>query len=72
MVRKSIALLVPQPGQKTSSHGVPASIAARIVGDHSMSQPAIAGRPHRWSDAAVNSQRRRGHDDGEWHGEWQA
>jgi hypothetical protein len=25
MVRKSIALLVPQPGQKTLSHGVPAS-----------------------------------------------
>jgi hypothetical protein len=27
-VRKSIALLVPQPGQKTASHGVPASSAA--------------------------------------------
>jgi hypothetical protein len=33
---QSIALLVPQPGQKTSSHGVLAS-AARIVGDHSPS-----------------------------------
>jgi hypothetical protein len=35
-VRRSIALLVPQPGQKTSSHGVPATNAALIVGDHSM------------------------------------
>jgi len=38
MVRRSIARLVPQPGQNTSSHGVPASDAARIVGDHSMAQ----------------------------------
>jgi hypothetical protein len=32
--------VVLQPGQNTSSHGVSASIAARIVGDHSMSRPA--------------------------------
>jgi hypothetical protein len=38
-VRRSIARLVPQPGQKTSSQGVPPSSAARIVGDHSMSRP---------------------------------
>jgi hypothetical protein len=30
-VRRSMAVLVRQPGQNTSSHGVPASIAARIV-----------------------------------------
>jgi hypothetical protein len=36
MVLRSIARLVPQPGQKTSSQGVPASSAARIVGDHSI------------------------------------
>jgi hypothetical protein len=35
---RSIALLVPHPGQNTSSHGVPAISAARIVGDHSMSR----------------------------------
>jgi len=35
--RRSIARLVPQPGQNTSSHGVPAISAARIVGDQSMS-----------------------------------
>jgi hypothetical protein len=39
MVLRSIARLVPQPGQKTSSQGVPASSAALIVGDHSMSRP---------------------------------
>jgi hypothetical protein len=33
----SIARLVPQPGQNTSSHGVSAMSAARIVGDHNMS-----------------------------------
>jgi hypothetical protein len=38
-VRRSIARLVPQSGQKTSSHGVQAISAARIVGDHSMSPP---------------------------------
>jgi hypothetical protein len=38
-VRRSIARLVPHPGQKTSSQGVPASNAARIVGDQSMSRP---------------------------------
>jgi hypothetical protein len=32
-VQRSTARLVPQPGQKTSSQGVPASSAARIVGD---------------------------------------
>jgi hypothetical protein len=38
--RRSIARLVPQPGQNTSSHGVPAISAARIVGDYSMSRLA--------------------------------
>jgi hypothetical protein len=33
-----MARLVPQPGQNTSSQGVPASSAARIVGDHNMSR----------------------------------
>jgi hypothetical protein len=28
-----MALVVPHPGQKTSSHGVPAISAARIVGE---------------------------------------
>jgi hypothetical protein len=40
--RRSIARLVPQPGQNTSSHGVPAISAARIVGDHSMSRLAAS------------------------------
>ena len=35
----SIARLVRQPGQSTSSHGIPATTAAGIVGDHHMSQP---------------------------------
>jgi hypothetical protein len=43
-VRRSIARLVPQPGQKTSSHGVPATRAARIVGDQSMSRPVARRR----------------------------
>jgi hypothetical protein len=34
--RGSIARLVPQPGQNTSSQGVLATRAARIAGDHSM------------------------------------
>jgi hypothetical protein len=32
------------PGHKTSSHGVPAISAARIVGDHSMSRPVARRR----------------------------
>jgi hypothetical protein len=40
--RRSIARLVPQPGQNTSSQGVPAISAARIVGDHSMSRLAAS------------------------------
>ena len=44
MVRRSIALVMPQPGQNTSSHGVPARSAARIVGDRSMSRPRAKGR----------------------------
>jgi hypothetical protein len=36
--RRSMARLVPQPWQNTSSHGVPAISAARIVGDHSTSR----------------------------------
>jgi len=34
-----MARLVPQPGQCTSSHGVPAITAHRIVGDHSAPRP---------------------------------
>jgi hypothetical protein len=34
--------VVPQPGQNTSSHGVPASRAARIVGDHGMSRLRVS------------------------------
>ena len=34
--------LVPQPGQNTSSHGVPAISAARIVGDRNMSRLATS------------------------------
>jgi len=41
-LRRSTARLVPQPGQNTSSHGVPAISAARIVGDHSMSRLAAS------------------------------
>jgi hypothetical protein len=37
-----MARLVPQPGQNTSSHGVPASSPARIVGNHSMSEDVPA------------------------------
>jgi hypothetical protein len=44
LLRRSIAWLVPQPGQKTSSEGVPAINAARIVGDHSMSRPVARRR----------------------------
>jgi hypothetical protein len=40
--RRSIARLVPQLGQSTSSQGVPAISAARIVGDHSMSRLAAS------------------------------
>jgi hypothetical protein len=38
-VLRSIARPVPQPGQKTSSQGVPDISAALMVGDHSMSRP---------------------------------
>jgi hypothetical protein len=38
MVPRSMARLVPQPGQKTSNQGVPAISAARMAGDHSMSR----------------------------------
>jgi hypothetical protein len=37
-IRRSIARLVPQPGQKASSQGAPAISAARMVGDHSRGQ----------------------------------
>jgi hypothetical protein len=40
--RRSIARLVPQPGQNTSSQGVSAISAARIVGDHNMSRLAAS------------------------------
>ena len=60
---------LPQPGQNTSSHGVPAISAARIVGDHSMARgdaeqvqrrlaawkPTVGGkaRSERFPDPAV-------------------
>jgi hypothetical protein len=44
MARRSIARLVPQPEQNTSSQGVSASSAARIVGDHSMTRPVASRR----------------------------
>jgi hypothetical protein len=34
----------PHPGQKISSQGVPASSAAGIVGDHSISRPVASRR----------------------------
>jgi hypothetical protein len=46
-VRRSIARLVSHPGQKTSSYGVPAISAARMVGDHSLSRPVARRRFHR-------------------------
>jgi hypothetical protein len=58
-LRKSIARLVPQPGQNTSSHGVPAISAARMVGDHSMSRLAAScsfqRRMTAWASAARGS-----------------
>jgi hypothetical protein len=45
--RADIERLVRQPGQSTSSHGVPATTATRIVGDHHMSRPAARSRFHR-------------------------
>jgi len=42
MTRMSIARLVRQPGQYTSSHGMPANSAQRIVGDHSAPHPAAS------------------------------
>jgi hypothetical protein len=53
-VRRSIARLVPQPGQKTSSQGVPASSAARIVGDHSMSRPVAKRRFQRSTTSSAS------------------
>jgi hypothetical protein len=44
IVRRSIASACPASGQKTSSHGVPASSEALIVGDHSMSRPVASLR----------------------------
>jgi hypothetical protein len=56
-VRRSIARLVPQPGQKISSHGVPATRAARIVGDHSMSRPVAKRRFQRSMTSSGCAQR---------------
>jgi hypothetical protein len=50
-----MARLVPQPGQNTSSHGVPASRAARIVGDHSVSRPAASCSFHRSTTAFASA-----------------
>jgi hypothetical protein len=43
------------PGQNTSSHGVPASSAARIVGDHGMSRPSASWSFHRWMAASASA-----------------
>jgi hypothetical protein len=42
IVRMSIARLDRQPGQCTSSHGMPAITAQRIVGDHRAPRPAAS------------------------------
>ena len=51
--------LVPQPGQNTSSHGVPATSAARMVGDHRISRPVAKRRFQRstTSSASVRAAR---------------
>ena len=41
IVRTSMARLDRQPGQYTSSHGIPARTAQRIVGDHSGERSAF-------------------------------
>jgi hypothetical protein len=53
-VRRSIARLVPHPGRKTSSHGVPATSAARMVGDHSMSRPVASRRFQRSTTSSAS------------------
>jgi hypothetical protein len=53
-VRKSIARLVPQSGQKTSSHGVPAISAALIVGDHNISRPVAKCRFQRSTTSSAS------------------
>jgi hypothetical protein len=62
--RRSIARLVPQPGQNTSSQGVPAISAARIVGDHSMSRLAASSL----SEPGPSSESRQGRKAREWGG----
>jgi hypothetical protein len=54
-VRMSIARLVRQPGQYTSSHGVPAVTAARIVGDHSAPRPAASAAFQRSMTASASA-----------------
>jgi hypothetical protein len=44
IVRISIAPLIWQPGQYTSSHGMPATIAPRIVGDDRAPRPGASAR----------------------------
>jgi hypothetical protein len=51
---QSMVRLVPQPGQNTSSHGVPATSAARMVGDHSMSRPVARRRFQRSMTSAAS------------------
>jgi hypothetical protein len=53
-VRKSTARLVPQSGQKTSSHGVPAISAALIVGDHNISRPVAKCRFQRSTTSSAS------------------
>jgi hypothetical protein len=55
MVRMSIARLVRHPGQYTSSHGVPAVVAHRIVGDHSAPRPAASAAFQRLTTRMASS-----------------
>jgi hypothetical protein len=53
--RRSIARLVPRPGQNTSSQGLPASRAARIVGDQSISRLRASWSFQRWTTASASA-----------------
>jgi hypothetical protein len=55
IVRMSIARLDRQPGQCTSSHGMPAITAQRIVGDHSPTRPAASAAFHRSTTRTASS-----------------
>ncbi len=54
-VRRSSARPVPHPGQNTSSQGVSASSAARMVGDQSMSRPSASCSSQRSTTALASA-----------------